>query len=349
MIKIFRILLFPITIVYGLIVWIRNIFFDIGLFTQVRFSVPIISVGNLAVGGSGKTPVTEYLVELTKGKRVAILSRGYGRHTKGFRVVNDLDSAETVGDEPMQYFRKFTDVTVAVCEKRVNGIRELKDSHDLIILDDAFQHRWVQPGLSILLFDHSKIGNRILLPTGNLREPFRNYRRADILLITKIPVETASAAMAELAKPFKNKPVFFSSVRYGELRATADGNLGDITHISPKTNVILITAIADARPMVNFIEKQHHVVKHFEFTDHHLFTEANIVAFTKEFNACPQNSTIIVTTEKDAQRLFNRNLRKLLVNLPVHILPIKIEIENGSKSDFDKTILEYVAGATRNT
>ncbi|RYY12099.1 MAG: tetraacyldisaccharide 4'-kinase, partial [Chitinophagaceae bacterium] len=180
MLKWLRLLLFPFSLIYGLVTAVRNWMFDTGILRSVKFDIPVISVGNITIGGTGKTPFTEYLVEQFSDYKVAILSRGYGRQTRGLVIADASANAKTIGDEPMQYYTKFPGVTVAVCEDRVKGINYLKAEHDLILLDDAFQHRYVQPGFSVLLFKYSSFFNfQMLLPAGDLRELFSGYKRAD--------------------------------------------------------------------------------------------------------------------------------------------------------------------------
>ena len=219
--KLLRLLLFPISILYGLGVILRNLAYDFGIFKACKFQLPVISVGNLSVGGSGKSPMTEYLVRLLKDKyKIATLSRGYGRKTSGFRTVDTDSSSFDSGDEPLQFKRKFADVTVAVCENRVKGIQQLERNHELIIMDDAFQHRAVKPGLSILLFEYSSLlQNQWLLPSGNLREPLWAINRADILVVSKCPEKMSREQQDALANRFKTKRLFFSFLKYGHLKS----------------------------------------------------------------------------------------------------------------------------------
>jgi tetraacyldisaccharide 4'-kinase len=217
--QILRLLLFPFSLVYGFIILVRNKCYDWGWFKSQQFHIPIISVGNLEVGGSGKTPLVEYLIRLLKSDyQVATLSRGYGRKTKGFRWVKPDDKASQTGDEPLQIKRKFEDVGVAVCENRVFGIQEISKSFQLILMDDAFQHRSVKPSLSILLFDYFQLDKpKLLLPAGNYRESFSGRNRADILIVTKTPEDILSAErlkITENLRPFSYQKVFFSAIAY---------------------------------------------------------------------------------------------------------------------------------------
>ena len=221
MIKYFRLLLLPFSVIYGIVVMLRNKLYDWAVLKSTRFDIPVICVGNLVVGGSGKSPVTEYLVHLLAGYKIAILSRGYGRETKGFLYADQYSTAKSIGDEPLQFYHKFPHITVVVCEDRVKGITILKENHDLIILDDAYQHRRLRPGFNILLFEFQKLLTpQFLLPAGNLREPFLGYQRADILLVTKSPAEIGEEQRAKCFRKFAeqaSEKLFFSAIAYSDL------------------------------------------------------------------------------------------------------------------------------------
>lgn len=249
-----RWLLFPFSLLYGLVVVIRNWCFNAGILKSREFDLPVIAVGNLDVGGAGKSPMTEYLIRLLKGNyKLATLSRGYGRKTKGFLLADAPAQAWDIGDEPAQFKNKFPNVTIAVAEKRVEGIEQLQSSHDLIILDDAYQHRAVKPGFSILLFDYNRIREpRLLLPAGNLREPFAGRKRADIIVISKCPAALERKDQFELqkrVKPFPNQAVFFTSISYLPLQ-DINGQATDSV-IDDTTTVFLLTGIANASPFLN--------------------------------------------------------------------------------------------------
>ena len=221
MIKFLRLFLFPFAIIYGFIILLRNKLYDWGIFKSTKFDLPVICIGNLVVGGAGKTPTTEYLVRLLADDKVAILSRGYGRKTKGFLLADENATAETIGDEPMQYYQKFKNVTVAVCEDRVLGINKLKDTHDVILLDDAYQHRAVKAGFNLLLFDYASVQkSQFLLPMGNLREPWRNYDRAEAVLVTKAPLPLNMVDQIKVRKRIDTRidqRISFSNISYGQL------------------------------------------------------------------------------------------------------------------------------------
>jgi tetraacyldisaccharide 4'-kinase len=342
--KYLRLLLFPFSLIYGLIVSIRNWCYDTGLFKSRQFDLPIISVGNLEVGGAGKSPMAEYLIRLfKKDHQLATLSRGYGRETKGYQLATVTATATQVGDEPAQFKHKFLDITVAVCEKRVDGIEQLKQNHDLIILDDAYQHRAVKPGLSILLFDYNNLDNpHLVLPAGNYREPFSGRWRADIIIISKCPEELSTAAQDKIAANMQLLPyqqLFFTSITYMSLQ-DMNSNQAD-TAIDADTTVFLLTGIANADPLVNYIKKQTLHVIHHNYPDHHRFSLKNITKLADEFAACTSQKKVIITTEKDAQRLGEQELLSLVKKLPVLVIPIGVNFLN-NQQQFDQFVIEYV-------
>lgn len=341
-----RILLFPFSIVYGIVVFIRNKFYDWGIYKSTKFDIPVICVGNLAIGGSGKTPTVEYLVKLlAPNYRIAILSRGYGRKTKGFLLADEFSTAETIGDEPAQYHQKFKNITVAVSEKRVYGINQLKSNHDLIILDDAFQHRAVKAGLNILLFEYEKIkGFQYLLPAGNLRESFSGVRRADLVLITKSPAEidTQTQSKIENKLAIAADEIVFSSIRYRNPIHFQDKSiLEGLNGLS----IVLLTGIANPKPLVAYLNGSSKIIKHLDFPDHYDFTSADVMGLVAAFNAIKTDKKIIITTEKDSQRLLKDDFKDLLLNLPIYYLPIEFEIHQKDKPNFDETILKYASNA----
>lgn len=346
--RLLRLLLFPFSFIYALVVIIRNWAYDNGLLKSRRFKVPVISVGNLSVGGAGKSPMTEYLVGILKDEfKVATLSRGYGRRTKGFLTVKTSSSAEDIGDEPLQFKRKFPEITVAVCEDRVEGIKELNQHHDVIILDDAFQHRAVKPGLSILLFDCNSLQKfQWFLPTGDLRESLSGRKRADLIIITKAPERLPDEERLRLIKevrPFSHQQVFFSSFQYSSLLGVSGSrdemNLSDVNR---DTHVLLLTGIANPAPLIEHIKLFSANISHHEYPDHHQFTKKNIVKLVREFKGLPATDKIIITTEKDAQRLNSYHLQELLRPLPVYYLPVKAVIQSPDEERFNDLIIEYV-------
>lgn len=347
-----RLLLLPFSLIYGLAITLRKKLYDWGIMPSVKFDLPVICVGNLAVGGSGKTPTTEYLVRLLADYKIAILSRGYGRKTKGFILANDNATAETIGDEPLQYYQKFANVTVAVCEERVKGIQKLKDNHDLIILDDAFQHRPVRAGLNILLFEFRKLGTlQFLLPAGNLRDVFASRRRADILLVTKSPVpllHVAQQASINELQPNNNQKVLHSYLKYGDLKHLYSEETHSLESIK-EHEIFLLTGIANPDPLIEELQKFSKHIKHEQFPDHYNFKETDIKKFVSAYNSGIKKEKIIITTEKDSKRLKAAGFKDLLVNLPVYFLPIEVELFEEDKITFDELILNYVKSNRRNS
>jgi len=352
MIKYLRAILFPFAILYGLITFLRNKCYDWKIFKSQEFDLPVICVGNLAVGGSGKTPVTEYLVRLLSDYKIAILSRGYGRETKGFLLADDQSTAATIGDEPLQYYQKFPEVTVAVCEDRVTGIRRLQDQHDLIILDDAFQHRKVKAGYQILLFEFEKMMHRqFMLPTGDLREAFGGYKRAQSILITKCPETLDSADQYRIAKQFSQfdeSRIAYSSIIYSDLQALYTGNTMQDVRVSKDVTVFLLTGIANPKPFLAYLDGRFDAVVPQQYGDHHRFSLAEIKALKSAFEQHPAAEKIILTTEKDAQRLLDASIKDLLLNLPVFFIPIAVKIQQKNEIPFNQEILSYVSSTTRN-
>jgi tetraacyldisaccharide 4'-kinase len=349
MIKYLRLLLFPFSLIYGFVILLRNKLYDWGILKSTKFALPVICIGNLVVGGAGKTPTTEYLVRLLVNYKVAILSRGYGRKTKGFILADENATSATIGDEPMQYYQKFDKVTVAVCEDRVDGINQLKDHHDVILLDDAYQHRAVKAGFNLLLFEYASLRKfQFLLPAGNLREPFSNYNRANAVLITKTPLPLNMIDQVEVRKKIDTRidqRISFSSIKYGNLTHLFTKEIKVIDH--QINTFFLLTGIANPKPLIEHLKQLGTIAKSFEYPDHYNFTTQNMNELITIFNEHPAKTKIIITTEKDSQRLLGDNLKDLLLNLPIFYLPIEIELAPKDKFTFDKNILDYVAGTKR--
>lgn len=358
MIKLLRLLTLPFSWLYGLVTHIRNKLYDWQWLSSVKFDLPVLCVGNLVAGGAGKTPVTEYLVELLKGYKIAILSRGYGRKTTGFILADGQSTARSIGDEPLQYYKKFPNVTVAVCEDRVKGIRMLEKEHDLIILDDAFQHRRVKPGFSILLFEfRTLLQHQFLLPAGNLREYFCNYKRADALLVTKTPLSSSAEQKSRCRGQFDTSAasnLFFSMIGYQEprmvfgedIRPAGFSAAGSV--FQKDATVFLLTGIANPQPLTDYLQSRSKRIIHHQYADHYQFSREDILKLVTAYKSSDDKEKIIVTTEKDTQRLLDDSLRDLLVDLPVFYLPIKVEIQEEDKSIFDQKILDYVSSARHN-
>jgi tetraacyldisaccharide 4'-kinase len=343
--KYLRWLLLPFSLIYGLVVLLRNWLYDTGLFKSREFHMPVISVGNLDVGGAGKSPMTEYLIHLLKNdNKLATLSRGYGRKSKGFLTATATSTATEIGDEPAQFSHKFPEVTVAVCEDRVAGIEQLKAAHNLVILDDAYQHRAVKPGLSILLFDYNKLFDaRFVLPAGNLREPFSGKWRADIMVITKCPPALTEAEMTRCyyrVNPQSWQPLFFSAIYYLPLQDMHQRLPG--YKIEADTTVFLLTGIANPTPLLIHLKTATQHIIHHNYPDHHPFTLKNIAKLAAEFAACEAQKKVIITTEKDAQRLGVHELLPEVSRLFILVIPIGISFLGNGQHNFDKLITDYV-------
>jgi len=343
--KYLRWLLFPFSLLYGLVVIIRNWCYDGGILKSREFDLPVICAGNLDIGGAGKTPMTEYLIRLFKDHhKLATLSRGYGRKTQGYLTATASATATEVGDEPAQFKHKFPDITVAVCEARAEGIQRLIKGHKLIILDDAFQHRAVKPGYSILLFDYSRINEpHLLLPAGNLREPFSGRWRADVLIISKCPATLTRDEQERIAariQPLPFQSLFFTIIAYLPLQDLA-GRQSDKL-LDADTTVFLLTGIANPDPLVQHIKNYTSEVNHHNYPDHHRFSLKNITKLADEFAACSAQKKVIITTEKDAQRLVEHELLPLVKTLPILVIPVGVQFLDNGQQQFDRLVTEYV-------
>ena len=333
--KLLRYILIPIVPIYFLITWMRNKLYDLGIKKSKSYPFPIVCVGNLSTGGTGKTPMVEYLIRVLKDNySLATLSRGYGRNTKGFVLANKESSAETIGDEPFQFYNKFMDtIQVSVDEDRQNGIsnlRQLEAQPNLIVLDDAFQHRKVKAKLNILLTTYSNLYYKdIVLPTGNLREPRQGAKRAQIIVVTKCPnnlsQEEKNSIEAKL-KPKQHQHVFFSCISYAKEVIGIHNTIG----LDVLIEFTLVTGIANAKPLVRFLRNEGLNFKHLKYSDHHDFSK-------KEIETISEND-LIITTEKDYVRLITE--KKLCSKL--YYLPIKIAINNQEK--FNKLVINKIEG-----
>lgn len=345
--KLLRYFLFPFSLLYGLVVFVRNKLYDWHFFKSQSFNIPILSVGNLEVGGSGKTPMVEYLIKLLYNYKVSTLSRGYGRKSKGFRWVLENDNPFLSGDEPLQIKNKYPNVSVAVCENRVLGINKIKLNHDLIIMDDAYQHRAVKPGLSILLFDYNSFNKvRFMLPTGNYREHFNGRKRADILIVSKTPEMLSLSKQKELKlrlKPFSFQKIFFSYISYSKkMKNIFNNEFLALLDLKKETSVILITGIAKSKPLLNKVKEYCSEVIHYSYADHHQFSQKNMLKLVSDFELINNKEKIIITTEKDAVRLRTKEYKKIIGFLPIFEWPIETAFHHSEAISFENEILEYV-------
>lgn len=350
-------LLFPFSFFYGTIVRIKNFLYDFNILKSSQFDIPIISVGNISVGGTGKTPHVEFLVSnLQKDFVPAVLSRGYKRKTKGYREVQAGDNYLLTGDEPLQIKEKFPELIVAVCENRKIGIKKLIELHpetDLIILDDAFQHRRVKPGLSILLINYNKpIKDDHLLPLGRLREPANSAHRADILIYTKCPEKITPIERRIITQDIKIFPyqsIYFSKIRYQNPLPVFESKLIQRISDIEKYKVIIITGIANPEQFVNYISTYAKNYEHLKFPDHHKFKKSDFEELLK-LEKQNDDKKIIITTEKDAVRIKNSEIFPEELKSLLFCIPIKIEVVGDEKEKIEliKKIYKYVRENKRN-
>ncbi|WP_339850036.1 tetraacyldisaccharide 4'-kinase [uncultured Dokdonia sp.] len=319
-----RLLLFPVAGIYYLVTLTRNKLYDTGIFKSKKYDIPVICVGNLSVGGTGKSPMTEFVVRLLQDNyRVATLSRGYGRKTKGYLDVHPENKATMVGDEPLQFAQKFKNIQVAVCEDRQTGIETLLskvNAPEVIVLDDAYQHRKVEAGFYILLTAYSGLySNDFLLPAGNLREPRAGASRADVVVVTKCPENLSSQEQASIVDSLNvnnTQQVFFSTISYDEQVYSVLGPV-PLNRLKVK-NVTLVTGIANPKPLSVYLASQGLSFSHEAYGDHHNFTSSEIEML--------DTLDCILTTEKDYVRL-----RPLLKMSDLYYLPIKAQFLDGEE------------------
>ncbi len=331
--KIIRYLLFPVVPIYYAVTWLRNTLYDWGIKKSKSYPFPVICVGNLSTGGTGKSPMVEYLVRLLKDDcKLATLSRGYKRKTEGFQLADENATADTLGDEPFQFYNKFKDdIIVAVDADRQNGIAQLRsfdNAPEVVLLDDAFQHRKVKAGFNILLTTYSHpYFKDVVLPTGNLREPKSGAKRADIIVVTKCPEyigETEKNIYKNRIAPLPHQQVFFSNISYSEtvISETESLNFNELSHFT------LVTGIANAAPLVDFLKGKNLNFEHLNFGDHHNFSQQDVEKLREK--------KLIITTEKDFVRLQKHKALKE----KLFYLPIRATIDDGQK--FNKLITDFI-------
>ncbi len=345
MLKSFRYLLLPISLVYGGIIGLRNLLFDKKILKSSSFNFPIICVGNLAVGGTGKTPMVEYLIRLLKDEfTIATLSRGYKRKTKGFAIANEKTTALEIGDEPMQFHKKFSDITVAVGEERLVAIPQLlheKPETEVIILDDAFQHRYVNAGLNILLTEYNNLFTRdFMMPAGDLRDVKSSKKRADVFVVTKcknnLTVDESKKIIDEL-KPNAFQKIFFTEIIYKNpyhLFTKQKINLDS------DTSILLVCGIANPRPIKEYIAKTFSTYDMLKYNDHHIFDSDDLADIKNHFDKISNQHKLIVTTEKDGVRLqkFDAELK----DYPIYVLPIEHSFMFDQGEEFDKIVTTLI-------
>lgn len=357
-----KLILVPFSWLYGLVVWIRNSFYDHGMFKSTGFNMPVISVGNITVGGTGKTPHTEYLVRLLKEEfRLAVLSRGYLRKSQDFRIATNDSRVQDIGDESLQIKQKFSDVTVAVDRKRVNGITELMKLDpplEVILLDDAYQHRALRPGYSILLIDYSRpILNDRLLPAGMLRESAKNRYRANVILVTKTPEDIKPIEMREYVNHLNlniGQHLFFTTMQYGALIPLFPGKPEEFRdagwYRAKEAGILLVSGIANPMGLRAYAETISSNISALNFPDHHRYHLKDLEKIIQHSMELAETATevLILTTEKDAVKLreldFPAKLRSLM-----HAVPIEVSFLNDDGENFDKQIHNYVTSNKRSS
>ena len=341
-----RILLLPISLLYHIVLTIRHKLYDWHILRTTRFEKPLICVGNLNLGGTGKTPHTEYLINVLKDHyRVATLSRGYGRKTKGFKRAETTSTYEDLGDEPLQYFKKFPEIQVAVDEDRVNGVRKLLMSNnapEVILLDDAFQHRSIKAGLNILLTEYQHLYcDDLLFPAGTLRDVKSAAKRANLIVVSKSPKVLKEAEKQQIISklnPSKEQKVYFSYLDYTPLQPLKKKK--KTVSIEDADSVIAFCGIAHPKPFIEELEKRFKTIDFLRFADHHVYSEEDAKNIVKHFENLSGDKKIIVTTEKDAARLTNSPYLCQFDCAPLYDLPITVRFHEEEK--FNEEILSYV-------
>jgi len=336
-----------------MVVKFRNTLFDLKIIKSKSFDIPIISIGNITVGGTGKTPSTEYIVRtLQNDYKIAVLSRGYKRKTKGFVLANSNSSVDEIGDESYQIKQKFPNITVAVAEKRIVGIKELQkleQKFDLIILDDAFQHRKVTPGFSILIIDHSQpFFNDHFLPYGRKRDSINEIYRANLILVTKAPKDIKPIEMRIVATDLNLKAyqtLYFSSIKYGDLKSVYNLTSTTLNIESLKENnysIILLTGIGNYKPILNYCKNISEEVIHIKFADHYNYSIKDIRVISDKFKSLKNKNKIILTTEKDAVKIKNISIEDTELKSNFYYCPIEIEILNNEKDIFKNDLIKFL-------
>ena len=345
--KFLRFIFFPFSIIYWCITGLRNVFYKKGIMKASKFDAASINVGNLSMGGTGKSPHIEYLIHLLKDEfNVATLSRGFGRTERGFRIADENSSAKDVGDEPLQFYKKFgSAIKVSVEADRVLGAMDLFYKHpeiNVLLLDDAYQHRSIHRGFDILLTDYAHpFYNDFILPVGNLRESRGGKKRADVIIVTKCPdlSNEQKLSISNKIKPSEGQSVFFSQIKYGAMKSFNGEEVSS-------TKYILVTGIANASPLVDELESKGEILHHFKYNDHHKFRLEELKQIHDLFGKFASQNPVILTTEKDAMRLISKEFSEIVCEFPWAYQPIEIQIDE--KEKFNKLVLDYVKENNRN-
>jgi tetraacyldisaccharide 4'-kinase len=341
--------LYPLSLIYGLVVFVRNKLFDTGILKEYKPDIHTIGVGNLAVGGAGKTPLVEYLIKLLLQNefKLATLSRGYKRKTSGYILADPSSTADDIGDEPLIYKTKYP-IEVAVDANRLNGVKKLaalEQKPNVILLDDVFQHRYIRCGLNIVVSDFSHpFFSDHLLPYGTLREQKIGLVRADIVIISKTPERTTPIELRNVLKDVKAGPhqqVFFSYLKYGDLYSITDPLLKlEVEKELFKFHVMALTGIANATPMITYLKEFANEVYHFPFDDHHEYIPKELEDIQRYYEQINKTYKIIITTEKDLMRLKNSNIWPIVKNMNMFVLPVEVSFKD-KEEEFNQIILKY--------
>lgn len=341
-----NIVFYLLSLLYAGVTQLRNLLFDKKILRSVKFSVSVIGVGNLAVGGTGKTPHTEFLLRILKDYRTAVLSRGYKRHTRGFVLAGEKSDAGHIGDEPFQIFSKFPKTVVAVDEKRVHGVEELMKRFpetEIIILDDAFQHRHIQAGLNILLTDYKLLfTNDNMLPYGTLRELPKNSERADVVVITKCPAgaDLDESRYRRQLNLLSHQELYFSAFEYGSICPVFPDNPVSV-RLNSEVTVLLVTGIENPEPMSQYLKQTVGSFVELTFPDHHNFSKRDLGEIEKKFYEIT-GEKFILTTEKDAARLKSNRFVSEAIKNNIFALPLEVKILNDKHEKFIHKIYDYV-------
>lgn len=353
-----RIILLPFALLYGFVLRFRNLLFNIGILPEKTFDIPVISIGNISTGGTGKTPLAEYLASILQEENFtpAIISRGYKREQKGLIIAGLQHTASDIGDEPFQLKQKFPDLTVIVSENRVKAVRKVINEMprvDVVILDDAFQHRFIKPGLNILTTQYSKpFSEDWLLPAGTLREPKSSKKRADIIVATKSLVVLSPFEVGRLKeeiKPLRHQDLYFSYIAYGDMVDYHNPSNTYPVKDFEDYKLVLFTGIANPAPIQSYLERKCKAVDLIKFADHKSFSQMHYDKVAKRYKEIFVKTKAVVTTEKDAKRLQNTEIGKQFKQLPLYYLPMEIGFhQTEDTTNFDERIINYVRKNQRN-
>ena len=345
------IFLFPLSVFYAVVVWIRNRLYDVKILSSREFAIPVISVGNITVGGTGKTIHVEYLLKFLKeNQKVAMLSRGYMRRTSGFFMADSASNYKEIGDEPRQIKQKFSDVIVAVDKSRRRGIEKILASAEgveAIVLDDAYQHRKVTPGLSILLIDYNQpLDKDFILPYGRMRESSHERKRADIIIVTKVPADTKPIELRILEKQvkmFQFQKIYFTMLQHDTPIPVFPESAPALNPLNSQPYVLLVTGIVNAVPLKEHLGIFTKNIKHINYPDHYSFDALDMQHIIHDFNAIPGDNKCIITTEKDAMRLQYFSDLDEDIKKHMYYVPVEIEFLENQAENFKKQILQYVS------